>query len=190
MRQARSAMSTPTTSNATPGRRTLTALLGIAAALVLTTAGRTDAGTADACALVTAREVAALIPGAQPTPSASSANGAATAVCGWASPGSTLPTLEVRVSPDSPALKTGLGANRDYLRMVFQKEAEENSGRYVADLGDVAKVESLIAMSAEATVVIGTTMLVVEYTGQGAAARQDQVLAFARLAVKRLGGGR
>jgi hypothetical protein len=47
-------------------------------------------------------------------------------------------------------------------------------------------VESVIQMSAEATVLLGTTWVEVEYTGQGAKGKQDQVVALARAVVKRL----
>jgi hypothetical protein len=148
------------------------------------------AGPLDACALLTAAEVAPLVPGAQPEASTSGANGGPTYRCDWGPAAGGLPTLQVSVTPDSPALKQGLGANRDYLRMVFANDAKENSGRVVTDLGDLAKVESVIALSAEATVILGTTWLEVEYSGQGAQAKQDRVLALARAAVKRLGSGK
>ena len=147
-------------------------------------------GPIDACSLLTAADVAPLIPGATPTASQSGANGGPTFVCDWGPAGGGLPTLQVSVTPDSPALKQGLGANRDYLKMVFANDAKENSGRVVTDLGDLAKVESVIALSAEATVILGTTWLEVEYSGQGAKGKQAQVLALARAAVKRLGSGK
>lgn len=148
------------------------------------------AGPVDACALLTAAEVAPLVPGAKPTASTSHANGGPTAVCDWSAPGGGLPTLQVSVTPDSPALKQGLGANRDYLRMVFQNNAKENSGRVITDLGDLAKVESVIAMSAEATVILGSSWVEVEYSGTGAKGKQDQVVALARAVVKRLQGSK
>ena len=147
-------------------------------------------GPIDACALLTAAEVAPVVPGAQPKASTSGANGGPTYVCDWGPAGGGLPTLQVSVTPDSPALKQGLGASRDYLKLVFANDAKENSGRVVTDLGDLAKVESVIALSAEATVILGTTWLEVEYSGQGAQGKQDQVLALARAAVKRLGSGK
>jgi hypothetical protein len=73
----------------------------------------------DACALLTAAEVTALVPGAKPTASTGNANGGPTFVCDWGPAGGGIPSLQVSVTPDSPALKQGLGANRDYLRMVF-----------------------------------------------------------------------
>jgi hypothetical protein len=157
---------------------------------VATAGGASASGQVDACALLTAAEVTPLVPGAKPTASTSTANGGPTSVCDWSAAGGGLPTLQVSVTPDSPALKQGLGANRDYLKMVFQKDAEENSGRLLADLGDLAKVESVIQMSAETTVVLGTTWVVVEYSGQGAKGKQDQVVALARSVVKRLQGAK
>jgi hypothetical protein len=147
-------------------------------------------GSVDACALLTATEVAPLVAGAKATASTGSANGGPTFVCDWGPAGGGLPSLQVSVTPDSPALKQGLGANRDYLKMVFANDAKENAGRVITDLGDLAKVESVIALSAEVTVILGTSWVEVEYSGTGAKGKQDQVVALARAVVKRLGIGK
>jgi|GEM_PF-3336350 hypothetical protein len=146
-----------------------------------------EAGALDACALLTAAEVAALVPGGRPKPSTSNANGGPTAVCDWDPPGGGLPTLQVSVTVDSAALKQGLGANRDYLRQVFLNDARENRGRLIPDLGDLAKVKSVIALSADATVIVGTTWIEVAYSGNGAPGKQEEVVALARKVVGRLG---
>lgn len=145
-----------------------------------TAAKKTAALPSDACKLLTTDEVKPLVPGTVPGV-APTANGQPNEVmCRWEDPtivqDVVLTVTQLPSSIPTNELTLGLGA-----------EARD-SGKKVSGLGDFAIVTSAIPPNAEAKVLLGHTLLSVEYSSDNplGSTRQDDVVGLAKLAVGRL----
>jgi len=146
------------------------------------------AGPIDACALLTADEVAPLVPEPTPTPEASEDGPIPTYSCEWsaANPDTMIP-VSVAVSV-SPGFVSGSGASPDFVKTMIAAEGSDpdNGGRIVDGLGDAASVTSMVAFDATVQFLEGDTLVAVTYTGENGAAKQDAVVELARVVEGRL----
>jgi hypothetical protein len=143
----------------------------------------------DACALLSASDIAALL-GQATSKNIDAGNGPSPKYqCRWegtaASSGVVPPTLNVSVTKAPPDPGGGVSV----ADLVKADASAENHGRVVDGLGDAATVTSAIAPNAEVKVLSGAYLLDVEFSGSGpvGVAHQDDVVALARMALAQLG---
>jgi hypothetical protein len=138
-------------------------------------------GPVDACALLTADEVATLVPQATATPSASEDGPIPSYTCTWdaaISKGTIPVSLKVTVSP---SFVSGSGQTLDFITAMIKAEGTDpdNGGRVVDGLGDAASVTSMVKFDAEVQFVEGDMLVQVDYTGDDAPSKQDAVIELA-----------
>ena len=145
-------------------------------------------GPIDACALLTAAELATLVPEATATPSSSEGGPIPSYTCTWdtAISNGTIPvSIAVTVSP---SFVSGPGQTLAVITALIEGEGSnpDNGGHVVDGLGDAASVTSMVKFDAEVQFVEGDMLVQVDYTGDNATSKQDAVIELARAVAGRL----
>ncbi len=146
------------------------------------------AGPIDACALLTAAEVATFVADATAEPSTSEGGPSPTYTCTWnaaVSDGMIPVSLAVNVTP---GFVSGSGTTPDFVKAMIEAEGSdaENSGRVVDGLGDAASVTSIVKFDATVQFLQGDTVVQVVLTAEDAPSKQDAVVELARAAAGRI----
>lgn len=135
---------------------------------------------ADACALLTADDVAKLSTTAGPGKKLTTqpAQGQTIVACRWEWPEG-VSTLDVKV------MSLPAGVTTDMLKASFQAEIKSN-GRVLSGVGDFAIVESPISADAMVRVLVKGLEMDVELNGLGARDKQEQLITVAKAALGRV----
>ncbi len=146
------------------------------------------AGPIDACALLTADEVATLVTGATAEPSTSEGGPIPSYTCTWNAAVSDGMIPVSLAATATPGFVSGSGATPDFVKAVIEAEGgdAENNGRVVDGLGDAASVTSIVKFDATAQFLQGDTLVQLVLTAADAPSKQDAVVELAKLVEGRL----
>jgi ABC-type transport system substrate-binding protein len=147
-------------------------------------------GRVDVCALLTAGDVAAIVPGAVATAGEPDGGPITSYSCTWdeASPANPIPaSLSVKVSPNFISQSQPLsGFTPDLLKQITSGAAINNGGAVIDGLGDLGVVDPVSHLGPEVQFFAGDAMVSLDYSATDGLSKQDAVVAVARLVAGRL----
>jgi len=146
------------------------------------------AGPIDACALLTADEVATLVADATAEPSTSEGGSIPSYTCTWnAAISNGMIPVSLAVTA-TPRFVSASGSTPDFVKTMIEAEGSnpENNGRVVDGLGDAGSVTSIAKFDATAQFLQGDTLVQVVLTADDAPTKQDAVVELARSVAARL----
>ena len=146
------------------------------------------AGPIDACALLSADEVATLVADATAEPAASEGGPIPSYTCTWnAAISNGMIPISLAVTA-TPGFVSASGSTPDFVKTMIEAEGSnaENNGRVVDGLGDAASVTSIAKFDATAQFLQGDTLVQVVLTADDAPTKQDAVVELARSVAGRI----